>query len=237
MGSERSRVRAAIVTGDPVQPQPIGDTPLATWRSDVLIPMTTNSLSGLAVAAGVAIIWYLVAAAQAADLPATWWIPCGAAGALWVVGWTIVRYNGDEIGLFRAAYRAGRRSRDSQVNALMLEIETLRDSIDAGQGSPTSSSERRIATANATLRNARALLRVVYDHGAAQASRGEMAHRGMGQRDWERARRLCLAAGAVDELMQPRAADYNAALRAIEDVHAAGVRTMQASRNSGVAWT
>lgn len=236
MGSYTNRVRAAIATGDPGQPQPLSaDAPPATWRSDVLIPMATNTLSGLAVAAGTAIVWFL--AAQEAGLPATWWIPCSAAGALWVVGWTIVRYNGDEIGLFRAAYRAGQRSRDSQVNALMLEIETLRDSIDAGQGSPASTSERRIAVANATLRNARSLLRVVYDHGAAQASRAEMAQRGMGQRDWERARRLCMAAGVIDELMQPRAADYNAALRAIEEVHAAGVRTMQSSRRSGVAWT
>lgn len=233
MGRATDRIRATIT--DPTgAPAALTET-APTWQSDVLIPLTTNLISGIAVGVGVAIVWFL--AAGDARLPANWWIPVGAVGALWAIGWTIVRYNGDEIGLFRAAYRAGRRSRDGQVNALMLEIETLRDSIDAGQGSPTSSSERRIATANATLRNARALLRVVYDHGAAQASRGEMAHRGMGQRDWERARRLCLAAGAVDELMQPRAADYNAALRAIEDVHAAGVRTMQASRNSGVAWT
>lgn len=233
MGRATDRIRATIA--DPTgAPAALTET-APTWQSDVLIPLTTNLISGIAVGAGVAIVWFL--AAGDARLPANWWIPVGAVGALWAIGWTIVRYNGDEIGLFAAAYRAGRRSRDSQVNALMLEIETLRDSIDAGQGSPTSSSERRIATANATLRNARSLLRVVYDHGAAQASRAEMAQRGMGQRDWERARRLCMAAGVIDELMQPRAADYNAALRAIEDVHAAGVRTMQASRNSGVAWT
>ena len=233
MGRPTDRIRASIA--DPTgAPAALTETP-PTWQSDVLIPLTTNLISGIAVGAGVAIVWYLIAGVD--GLPSTWWIPVGAVGGLWAIGWTIVRYNGDEIGLFAAAYRAGRRSRDSQINALMLEIETLRDAIDAGAGAPSSSNERRIAVANATLRNARSLLRVVYDHGAAQASRGEMAHRGMGQRDWERARRLCMAAGVVDELLQPRAADYNAALRAIEEVHAAGVRSMQGSRNSGVAWT
>lgn len=232
MGRPTDRIRATIT--DPTgAPAALTET-APTWQSDVLIPLTTNALSGLAVAGAVGIVWYWAAQGQ----PPDWWpLVAASAGALWALWWTIVRYNGDEIGLFAAAYRAGRRSRDSQVNALMLEIETLRDSIDAGQGSPASSSERRIATANATLRNGRALLRVIYDHGAAQASRGEMGQRGMGQRDWERARRLCMAAGVIDELMQPRAADYNTALRAIEEVHAAGVRTMQASRNSGVAWT
>lgn len=231
MGRPTDRIIRA--TADPAADVALTEQP-PTWAGEVLIPLTTNGLSGLAVGGAVAIVWYWAAQGQ----PPTWTLAvCASVGGLWAIGWTIVRYNGDELGLFAAAYRAGRRSRDSQINALMLEIETLRDSITAGQGSPASSGERRIAVANATLRNGRSLLRIIYDHGAAQASRNEMAQRGMGQRDWERARRLCMAAGVIDELMQPRAADYNAALRAIEEVHAAGVRTLQGSRNAGLAWS
>lgn len=234
MGSSRNRsVNAAVPAPDTAL---IDQAPLveSTWRSDVLIPLTTNLLSGMAVGGGIAIMWYLIARN---DLPGDWWIPCAAAGALWAIAWTIVRYNGDELGMFGAAYRAGRASRDAEVNHLIMQLETYRDAVTAASGGATTTeSEKRIAVANATLKNARALLRVIYEHGPKHATRDDMAQRQMGQRDWERAKALCIAAGVVDQLLQPTSGDYATALRRVEDVHGAGVAEMRTSRRGGVAW-
>ena len=207
----------------------------ATWRSDVLIPLTTNALSGAAWAGGMAIAWYWAAGGQLPDL---WLAACASVGAVWAIAWTVIRYNGDEIGLFRAAYRAGRRSRDAEVNHLIMQLETYRDAVTAASGGATTTeAEKRIAVANATLKNARALLRVIYEHGARHATREEMAQRHMGQRDWERAKALCIAAGVVDSVLQPLAGDYAAALKRVEEVHGAGVAELRKSKRGGLAWS
>ena len=230
--SRTDRIRATTATPDAALIEQAA--PESTWRSDVLIPLTTNLLSGVAVGGGIAITWYLIARN---DLPSDWWIPCTAAGALWAIAWTIIRYNGDELGMFAAAYRAGRSSRDAEVNHLIMQLETYRDAVTAASGGATTTeAEKRIAVANATLKNARALLRVIYEHGAKYATREEMDQRHMGQRDWERAKALCIAAGVADSILQPLAGDYATALRRVEEVHNAGVADMRKSRRSGVAW-
>lgn len=235
MGSSRNRsVNAAVPAPDAAL---IDQAPLveSTWRSDVLIPLTTNLLSGTAVGGGIAIMWYLIARN---DLPSDWWIPCAAAGALWAIAWTIVRYNGDELGMFGTAYRAGRSSRDAEVNHLIMQLETYRDAVTAANGGATTTeADKRIAVANATLKNARALLRVIYEHGPKHATREEMAQRHMGQRDWERAKALCIAAGVVDQLLQPVAGDYATALRRVEEVHGAGVADMRRGPTSRMVWS
>ena len=228
------RNRAAIPIGDAAlsdQPQPAP----ATWQSDVLIPLTTNALSGVAWAGGAAIAWYWAAGGE---MPDVWLAACGSIGAIWAIAWTVIRYNGDEIGLFRGAYQAGRRSRDAEVNHLRMQLETYRDAVTAASGgATTTTAEKRIAVANATLKNARALLRVIYEHGARHATREEMAERQMGQRDWERAKALCIAAGVVDQVLQPQAGDYAAALKRVEEVHGAGVAELRKSKRGGLAWS
>jgi hypothetical protein len=185
------------------------------------------------VAGVLAAAWFWI---SAGDLPSWWWAACATVTGVWATFWTIVRFHGEETGLMRAWYRAGARSRDAEVNALWMELETLRDAATAGNGTPSSESERRIAVANVTLVNARKLLRVVYEYGPAQGSRIPMKGRNMEQRDWERARRLCMAAGAIDELMQPKAGNLAAAVRQVEELHAAGVATLRGSKHSGVAY-
>lgn len=234
MGSSRNRsVNAAVPAPDTAL---IDQAPLveSTWRSDVLIPLTTNLLSGMAVGGGIAIMWYLIARN---DLPGDWWIPCAAAGALWAIAWTIVRYNGDELGMFGAAYRAGRASRDAEVNHLTLQLHTLYDAMTANGGkvSATESNEM-IARMNATIEHARTLLRVIYEHGPKHATRQEMAQRFMGQRDWERARSLCIAAGACDNVLQPLMASYAAALKAVEQKHLGDVAEVRKSKSYHPAW-
>ncbi|MBP8292368.1 MAG: hypothetical protein KAX65_06315 [Caldilineaceae bacterium] len=227
------RNRAAIpidaALSEQAQPAP------ATWQSDVLIPLTTNALSGVAWAGGAAIAWYWAAGGE---MPDVWLAACGSIGAIWAIAWTVIRYNGDEIGLFRAAYSAGRRSRDAEVNHLRMQLETYRDAVTAASGGATTTeAEKRIAIANATLKNARALLRVIYEHGARHATREEMAERQMGQRDWERAKALCIAAGVVDAVLQPQVGDYAAALKRVEEVHGAGVAELRKSKRGGLAWS
>ena len=197
----------------------------------------------MAWAGGTAIAWYWAAAlclsvGIGGDLPDAWMAICASVGAIWAIAWTVIRYNGDEIGLFRAAYTAGRRSRDAEVNHLIMQLETYRDAVTAASGGvSTTTAEKRIAVANATLKNARSLLRVIYEHGARHATREEMAERQMGQRDWERAKALCIAAGVVDQVLQPQAGDYAAALKRVEEVHGAGVAELRKSKRGGLAWS
>ena len=227
------RNRAAIpidsALSEQAQPAP------ATWQSDVLIPLTTNALSGVAWAGGAAIAWYWAAGGE---MPDVWLAACGSIGAIWAIAWTVIRYNGDEIGLFRGAYQAGRRSRDAEVNHLRMQLETYRDAVTAASGNvSTTEANELIARANATLINAVKLLRVIYEHGAAHAKREEMAERHMGQRDWERAKALCISAGVVDQVLQPLAGDYGTALKRIKEVHGANVAEMRKSKSYRPVWS
>ena len=71
------RNRAAIpidsALSEQAQPAP------ATWQSDVLIPLTTNALSGVAWAGGAAIAWYWAAGGE---MPDVWLAACGSIGAI-----------------------------------------------------------------------------------------------------------------------------------------------------------
>lgn len=226
----RRQLYDAALTGElPEQQQPAP----VSWTANYLIQLVQALTTGGMVAGLVAAAWFWF---SAGDLPSWWWAVCLTVLGVWATFWTIVRFHGEETGLMRAWYRAGQRSRDAEVNALWMELETLHDAATAGSGTPSSESEKRIAVANATLKNARLLLRVVYEYGPAQGARATMAERGMGQRDWERARRLCMAAGVLDELMQPKAGSLVAAVRAVEELHAVGVQTLRGSKTSGVAY-
>lgn len=224
----RQTVRSTVID----EPE-VAVAPPASWTTHYLIQVVQNLTTGALVAGLIWVIWYW---ASGADAPAWAGPVCATIGLVWVVFWTVMRFHADEFGLMRLWYRAGQRSRDAEVNALWMELETLRDAATAGAGNPGSETDRRIAVANATLRNARALLRVVYEHGAAQGARAAMAGRGMGQRDWERARRLCMAAGVIDELMQPRAASLAHAVKLVEDLHGTSVQALRQSPRTGVAW-
>jgi hypothetical protein len=233
-GIMRETVRSAVPTmiDGQMAPQAVQVQPVS-WTANYLIQLVQALTTGGMVAGLVASFWYWAAKG---DLPTWWWAVCLTVLGVWATFWTIVRFHGEETGLMRAWYRAGQRSRDGEVNALWVEVETLRDAATAGNGAPSSESEKRIAVANATLKNARLLLRVVYTYGPEQASRKPMDERKMGQRDWERARRLCMAAGVLDELMQPKVHSLAEAVRAVEELHAAGVQTLRGSKTSGVAY-
>ncbi len=228
----RETLRSAVLT--PVLPdqQTVQPAPVS-WTANYLIQLVQALTTGGMIAGLVAAAWFWLAAGE---LPSWWWAVCVTVLGVWATFWTVVRFHGEETGLMRAWYRAGQRSRDAEVNALWMELEILRDAATAGNGTPSSTSEKRIAVANATLKNARLLLRVAYEHGPQQARREPMAERKMEQRDWERARRLCMAAGVLDEFMQPQAGNLAAAVRAVEELHAAGVATLRGSKTAGVAY-
>lgn len=234
-GNMRTQLRssAAIpVTDAAADPAAQVPAPL-DWKTNYLIQLIQNITTGVMVAGLVAAIWYWI---TRGDLPLWWWAVCLTVMGAWATFWTVARFHGDEVGLYRAAYRAGQRSRDAEVNALWLELETLQDAATAGDGAPRSETEKRIAVANATLQNARLLLRVVYEYGAEQGTRAAMGERRMGQRDWERARRLCLAAGVIDEYMQPQVGNLRNAVALVEQLHGQGVAVLRGSKRSGVAY-
>ena len=208
-----------------------------SWTSAYFIQIAQNLTTGAFVSLVCWLAWYWVARG---DLPAWWPAAVGTVGVVWAAAWTITRFHADEVGLVRFWYRLGQKSRDAEVNGLYLELETLRDAVTAaGDVAPSSQVEKHLAVKQATLRNARTLLRVVYEHGPEYATRQKMdslAH--MGQRDWERVRRLCQAAGVIDQYMQPLAPTLRDAVVLTEQLHAAGMEQLRSGKpgRTGVAW-
>jgi hypothetical protein len=208
----------------PPQPQ--------TWTADIGVPLTQNLLGGVAVAGLVGVVWRAVG-----ELPADWWIPAVLAGSAVACIATITRYFGDDVGIVTAAYNAGRRSRDAEVNHLILQLQIQHDAaIDTLGGVSATEAAQYIAKANATLADARKLLRVIYEHGPHYATREKMATLHMTQRPWERARSLCIAADAIDQDMRPTAPDYAAAMKRVEERHKIAVSDMRKNPRSRVAW-
>ena len=233
MRSYTNRVTAAGAAPDPA----LSTTPVEApnFVNAYTLPLVRNITGGAAVAGAVAIGCFWIGGGS--TMPDGWWLPCTSVGALWSIFWTIVEFNGEEIGMLRGAYRAGRRSRDAEVNHLHLQLDTFRDVVTASAGGvSTTEANQLIAVKNATLVDARSLLRVIYEHGPKHATREEMRGRKMLQRDWERAKGLCIAAGAVDQLLQPLQVSYVEALKLIEQTHGATVAEMRKSRSYRPAW-
>lgn len=222
------QVRAALLESPDGQ---IVEAPPQTWVPSVLVPLVQNVIGGLAVAALVGVVWRWIAG----SLPPDWWVPALSAGAVWATIWTIVRFFADDLGLLRAAYAAGAASRDAQVNALMLEVQSLRTVIEVREGGATgSNADIRIADMNATLKGARELIPIFYS--GDKISRASMAQRGMGQARWEKVITLCKAAGVFDDQGKRRIRDVSDALKAVEQLHSTSVVTVKGSKRGGVPW-
>ncbi len=169
----RETLRSAVVTTAAPLDAQTAPAPVS-WTTHYLIQLVQALTTGAMVAGVLAAAWFWI---SAGDLPSWWWAACATVTGVWATFWTIVRFHGEETGLMRAWYRAGARSRDAEVNALWVELETLRDAATAGNGTPSSDSEKRIAVANATLKNSRLLLGVVVVFGPSLGSRAAMVGR------------------------------------------------------------
>lgn len=184
------------------------------WASHVLIPLAQNIAGGAAVAG----LGAMGVAAWGANVDGVAGLWCAFGGAAVTCLITITRFFGDDIGLITAAYRAGQASRDAQIAALQLELRASHDAQAAAEatGTQTSIEQRRMEKIERARRDAIRILEVHFANDS--TSRSAMAKRGMGQRDWERAQRLLVAAGMANDTGDVIAGSPKQAIRAIDGV-------------------
>lgn len=175
-----------------LQEQPVEQQ---TWTADILVPLTQNifggaALGGLGFIGFVAvsewrhILWY-------ADDALLWCILVGSAVTCFM---TIIRFFGDDVGLITAAYKAGQRSMLPRISALETNLQATSDVLEGKY--EHSSEEARLKEVVARARiDAERLIRLYFE--GQRIDRKSMTERGMGQRDWERARRLLQGAGIL----------------------------------------
>lgn len=166
-----------------------------TWQTHVVIPLTQNVVGGLAVAAVCAVVtvglgryflWRVIV-----DELAMWSF---LAGALVASLATVVRFFGDDLGIVAAAYRAGRRSADTQISALVGENQQLRATARELRGESSHRSKDMLAAITKAQSDAEGLLSLAY---GGQSIAREKVSAYMPQRSWERAMQLMRAAGCL----------------------------------------
>ena len=183
---DRNQTTAAASEVTPV-------TPPVTWISHVLVPLTQNIVGGVAVT-GLGCIAVQATTGTITQAALMW---CALAGGVVTCVITVLRFFGDDFGLYRAAYNAGRRSRDAQIAALQLQLSEAQDAAGFGDATPSATIGKRQEMAREAHANARLIIKVAF--AGDSISRAAMADRGVGQRDWERAMALLRAAGVLDE--------------------------------------
>jgi hypothetical protein len=205
MDRMQSVAAAGVRTDEQPQPAPV------TWIGHVLVPLVQNLLGGVAVAALGAIAVQAVTG-EVTTQAVTW---CALVGGAVACTFTVLRFFGDDLGIVTGAYRAGRRSRDSQVAELQLQLRSAQEAIDAAGPMPSAQLAQRQQMAQKAHANAVLITKVAYQGDT--ISRKAMEDRGIGQRDWERAMSLLRAAGVLDAQGQlaPRLAPKQA-LEAID---------------------
>lgn len=183
----------------PPDPSP----PVATWQQAVLIPLAQNLLGSAAMFVGGLLLWSLVS--QVGGWAYDWgrgaWLG-SLLGGLALVLSSLVRFFGDEVGLLRRAYAAGVASQTARVGALEAEILRLRE-VEAALSAasrrtlaPAGKASRLQERAGRAVGDAEKMIRAAF--AGQPATRAAMERLGMGQRDWERGRRLLVAAGVCD---------------------------------------
>lgn len=177
-----------------------------TWASHVLIPLAQNLAGGAAV--GGLFLIAVIAAGWSADDLSLW---AGLAGGAVSCTATIIRFFADDFGIVWAAYQSGQRSRDSEVNALQLQLQ---DALSTAHLDPSSAQQKRTEAMHRARRDVQRILEIHF--GGETTTRAAMHARGMGQRDWERAVRLLRAAGCIDENGAMLVRSPQQALKAIE---------------------
>jgi hypothetical protein len=167
-----------------------------TWTADVLVPLTQNLCGGVAVGmlgyiGYVAYVtWHTLPLSTAS---ARLW--CLLAGSAVACVMTIIRFFSDDLGIVIAAYRAGQRSMLPQISALEENLQATQDVLRERRHH-TSEETRLLEGVNRARNDAERLLRLHFE--GDKIDRKTMSERGMGQRDWERARRLLQAAGVLN---------------------------------------
>lgn len=163
-----------------------------TWISHVLVPVTQNMLGGIAVA-GLGIIGVQAATGEVTPSAALW---CALGGGLVTCVVTVMRFFGDDFGLYSAAYRAGRRSRDGEFDNLNKRLHAATTALENAGIASSAVLAKRVVVGQMAVRNARAIVAVAY--GGGNYSRAKLAGQ-MGDKDWGRAMRLLRVVGIFDD--------------------------------------
>ena len=157
----------------------------ATWESEIIIPLTQNLAGGIASTLLLAMLTYAWNNSNhlANDLNniLTW---SGLAGASVTSLATLIRFFADDVGLISAAYKAGQRSRDEEMQRLNRQISILEQ--QPGKPPPAAASEinQRLGKMKGDYDNAKRLITILLDGGNISRNSGE---HDLTQRPWERA--------------------------------------------------
>lgn len=166
-----------------------------TWTTHMLLPLSQNISGGaalgalgfigfVAVSEWRQVIWY-------ADDALLWCLLLGSAVACLM---TVIRFFGDDLGLLTAAYKAGQRSMLPRISALETNLQATSDVLH-GKYEQTGEEARLKEVLTRARTDAERLIRLYFE--GQKIDRKSMVARGMGQRDWERARRLLQGAGII----------------------------------------
>lgn len=177
--------------------QPETPPPQPTWETHIVIPLVQNLAGGIAV---FALCWTITVGLGRYFL----WDVILRELSFWsaVIGgtvtalMTIVRFFGDELGLLAAAYRLGKRSADSQINALIAENEQLRATAREMRGTTSHKTQEMIERIDQAQNDAEHLLALAY---GGQSIAREQVRAYIPQRSWERAVQLLMASGCLDQ--------------------------------------
>lgn len=168
------------------------------WVGDVLVPITQNLLGGAAVT-GLSLIAYIARS----EWYALFWtigdaiLWCVLAGATVTCIMTVLRFFGDDLGLIVRAYRAGQKSMIPRISALEVQLSQATDAVASTGTAKTSEQQKALETLNRARDQAERIIRLHFE--GEKVDRKSMASRGIGQRDWERARRLLIASGVLSD--------------------------------------
>src|SRR5215210_5357135 len=166
-----------------------------TWTADILVPLTQNICGGaalgtlgfigfVAVSEWRRIVWYT-------DDALLW---CVLLGSAITCVMTVIRFFGDDMSLITRAYKAGQRSMLPRISALETNLQATNDVLQ-GKYEHTSDETRLKEVLTRARTDAERLIRLYFE--GQRIDRKSMVERGMGQRDWERARRLLQGAGVL----------------------------------------
>ncbi len=216
----------AIAESGVANPAPV------TWISHVLVPLTQNVLGGVAVA-GMGMIGVQAATGEVTPSAALW---CALGGGIVTCAVTVMRFFGDDFGLYSAAYRAGRRSRDCEFDNLNKQLHAAKTALESAGIATSAEFSRRVIIGQIAVRNARTIVATAY--GGGNYSRAKLAAQ-MGDKDWGRAMRLLRVGGILAEdntIQRNRAPSIKEASAIVDEVEKRDIPLLSNDRYTPGWW-
>ncbi len=165
------------------------------WQKDIFVPVTQNIVGG----AAVMILGWLYYYAQNHVRPTiaqeTNTIIAGVAVACLI---TVVRCFGDDVGIVAGATRVGWQAQQMRVEALQAELRQSQAEIAHMRRATSSMPRTQNMEAYDRLRKDAQQL-IDWHFEGLPISRSSCQSRNMGPKAWQRARRMLIAAGAMDD--------------------------------------